>query len=128
MTSEEGERPDLWRMAVRALRCRCPKCGEGALFKGYVTPVAACAVCGEPFGHIRADDGPAWLTILIVGHVVVGAILAVEPYVDWPQWVSMTLWLALALVMTLVALRPSKALFIAILWRSGAPGSERSAL
>lgn len=96
------------------------------MFSGYVTPVAACAVCGEPLGHIRADDGPAWLTILVVGHIVVAAILAVEPYVDWPQWLSSVVWLGLALTLVLLVLRPAKALFIGILWRSGAPGSERA--
>jgi len=120
------ERPDMWRLALRALACRCPRCGQGKLFDGYVTPVAACAVCGEPLGHIRADDGPAWLTILIVGHIVVAAILAVEPYVDWPQWVSSVVWLGLALALVLIVLRPAKAFFIGILWRSGAPGSERA--
>ncbi len=87
-------------------------------------PVEACAVCAEPLGHIRADDGPAWLTILVVGHVLVGMILAVEPYVDWPQWLSSVVWLSLALIMVLAALRPAKALFIGLIWRSGAPGSE----
>lgn len=122
-----GNRPDVWQLARRALACRCPNCGRGRLFTGYVTPVSACAVCGEPLGHIRADDGPAWLTILIVGHIVVAAILAVEPYVDWPQWVSSVVWLGLALVLVLIVLRPAKALFIGILWRSGAPGSEGAA-
>ena len=119
-------RPGTWQIVQRALMCRCPMCGEGKLFSGYVTPVAACAVCHEPLGHIRADDGPAWLTILIVGHIVVGAILAVEPYVDWPQWLSSAVWLSLSLALVVIVLRPAKALFIALIWRSGAPGSERS--
>ncbi len=112
-------------MALRALRCRCPACGEGRLFAGYVTPVEACAVCHAKLGHIRADDGPAWLTILIVGHIVVGAILAVEPYADWPQWLSSAVWLSLSLLLVLIVLRPAKALFIALIWRSGAPDSGR---
>lgn len=123
--TDDPSRPGNWQIARRALMCRCPGCGAGKLFTGYVTPVAACAVCHEPLGHIRADDGPAWLTILIVGHIVVATILAVEPHVDWPQWLSTTVWLSLALVAVLVVLRPAKALFIGVIWRSGGPGSER---
>ena len=63
---------------IRGFLQRCPNCGKGHLFRAYLKQVDSCADCGEPFGHIRADDGPAWLTILITGHVVVGVALAVE--------------------------------------------------
>lgn len=119
-----ADKPTLGQLAWRALRRRCPACGEGRLLAGYTRQVEACAVCGERFGHIRADDGPAWLTILIVGHIVVSVILAVEPRVDWPQWLSMTVWIAVALAATLWALPRAKCFFIGAIWRSGAPGSE----
>jgi len=56
----------LWR----GWRRRCPKCGEGAMMKGYLKVADNCPVCREEFHHHRADDGPAWLTMLIVGHLM----------------------------------------------------------
>lgn len=117
-------KPGLGEIAWRALRCRCPACGQGKLLAGYVKPIEACTVCGERFGHIRADDGPAWLTILLVGHVVVSLILIFEPNVDWPQWLSTIVWLAVAIAATLWVLPRAKCFFIGAIWRSGAPGSE----
>ena len=64
---DEIERP--MRPSLRkGWRRRCPKCGEGALFNGYLSVKDACANCGQAFHHHRADDGPAYLTIVIVGH------------------------------------------------------------
>ena len=114
-------------VAWRGLTGRCPNCGKGRLFARYLKQVDRCAVCGEDYGHIRADDGPAWLTILVVGHIVVGAVLSVEPYVDWPQCLSTTLWAGLALTLTLLGLPRAKGLFIAFIWRHKMPGSEREA-
>jgi len=120
-----AERPAIGLIAARAVRCLCPNCGKAALFTGYVTQVPVCPRCGVGFGHIRADDGPAWLTILITGHLIVGLILSVEPYVDWPQWLSSLVWVTAAIALTLIILPRAKAFFIGLIWRSGAPGSER---
>ncbi len=117
-------KPTMGQLIWRALRCRCPACGEGRLLTGYARQVEACAVCGARFGHIRADDGPAWLTILIVGHIVVSLILTVEPNVDWPQWLSMSVWVAAAIGACLLVLPRAKCFFIGAIWRAGAPGSE----
>lgn len=121
----QTDKPDILKIAWRAAGCRCPSCGKAPLFSGYVTQVARCPSCGESFGHIRADDGPAWLTILIVGHIVVGLILAIEPYVEWPQGLSSAVWVSAAIALTLIVLPRAKAFFIGVIWRSGAPGSER---
>lgn len=55
---------------MRGWRRRCPCCGSGPLLRGYLTVRESCPVCGEALHHQRADDGPAYLTILIVGHVL----------------------------------------------------------
>lgn len=110
--------------AGRAMTGRCPACGQGALFKSYLKPVDHCAACGEAWGHIRADDAPPWLTILIVGHILVPLALPVEAMELWPRWVSMTLWPALALVMSLLILPRAKGVFIAVIWKTRALGSE----
>lgn len=125
MNDREASTDTHWTQMWRGALGRCPNCGKGRLFAGYLKQVDRCAVCGEAWGHIRADDGPAWLTILVVGHVIVGLLLSVEPYVDWPQWVSMTLWPILALAMTLLGLPRAKGVFIALIWRHKMPGSER---
>jgi uncharacterized protein (DUF983 family) len=59
----------------RGWRLRCPNCGAGPLLKGYLTVREACPVCGEDLHHQRADDGPAYLTILLVGHLMAPLIL-----------------------------------------------------
>ena len=57
----------LWRGILK----HCPQCGVGSLLTGYLKPESCCSHCGEDFRHISADDGPAWLTLLLVGHAVV---------------------------------------------------------
>jgi len=59
---------------ARGFARRCPKCGRGRLLKGYLKVVDHCAECGEDFRPQRADDGPAWLTMLIVGHLMAPAL------------------------------------------------------
>ena len=61
---------DTWLAARRGLGLRCPACGKGRLLAGYLRPASGCSECGEPTGDIRADDAPAWATILLVGHIV----------------------------------------------------------
>ena len=117
-------RPDTWTAVKRGARRRCPNCGEGKLFEGYLKQVEACAVCGERFGHIRADDGPAWLTIIGVGHLVVPLALEVELNTSWPMWIAMTLWPSLTLSLTLAGLPFAKGIFISAIWAMKAPGSE----
>jgi uncharacterized protein (DUF983 family) len=71
---DEGER-ELRPALLRGWRRRCPQCGQGPLMKSYLTVRASCPVCGEEFHHHRADDGPAYLTILLVGHLIVPPLL-----------------------------------------------------
>lgn len=118
-------RPDTWTAVKRGLRRCCPNCGEGKLFAGYLKQVEVCSRCGERFGHIRADDGPAWLTIIAVGHLVVPLALEVELNTHWPMWVAMTLWPSLALALTLAGLPFAKGIFVAAIWAMKAPGSEQ---
>ena len=66
MHDERPTKPAMWR----GLRRRCPNCGEGVMFQGYLKVVDTCSVCEEDLHHQRADDGPAYLTILIVAHFV----------------------------------------------------------
>ncbi len=74
--AETSER-DATRAMLRGWRLRCPRCGSGPLLRGYLKVRDACPVCGEDLHHHRADDGPAYLTILIVGHLMAPLMLLV---------------------------------------------------
>lgn len=78
MTSQlaltEDDRP-VKPALLRGWRCRCPACGSGPMLRGYLKVRDNCPVCGEALHHHRADDGPAYLTILIVGHIMAPTIL-----------------------------------------------------
>lgn len=71
---ETAERP-IKPALLRGWRRKCPNCGKGDVFQGYLKVRDNCAVCHEPLHHQRADDGPAYLTILIVGHLMAPAML-----------------------------------------------------
>jgi uncharacterized protein (DUF983 family) len=111
---------------LRGARAACPNCGHAPLFRAYLKQVDACAHCHEPFKHIRADDGPAWLTILIVGHIVVGLALALEIYAPQPVWLSILVFCGMALAMVLSLLPRAKGMFIGAIWAMKAPGSEQA--
>ena len=101
----------------RALLCKCPACGKGKLFERYLKQVASCAHCHEDLSMIRAEDGPAWLTIFIVPHLLMPFFFAFDSHLGLPEWGSMVLWAVLAFVLVLSLLPLSKAIFIAVLWR-----------
>ena len=107
---------NVWRAMWRGFRCRCPNCGTGPLFNGYLKSAPACSVCGEDFSHHRADDAPPYFTMVIVGHIVVPLMTAVFLATELSTMTHMMIWLPLTLVMTLAFLRPIKGALIALQW------------
>jgi uncharacterized protein (DUF983 family) len=99
---------------ARGLRGRCPACGEGRLFQGFLAVRPACEKCGQDFSFADAGDGPAVFVILIGGAIVVGAALATEIVYQPPYWLHAMLWLPLVLLVTLAPLRLIKGLLIAL--------------
>ncbi len=99
---------------ARGLRGRCPRCGEGKLFQGFLTLRPACERCGLDFGFADAGDGPAVFVILLGGALVVFAALITEVVYQPPYWVHAALWVPLILLVTLGPLRPIKGLMIAL--------------
>ncbi len=99
---------------VAGLLCRCPRCGKGPLFRGFLQLADRCAVCGLDYGFADSGDGPAVFIMLIVGFVVTGAALIVEVMYSPPYWVHAALWIPLAVGLSLVILRPFKAMLIAL--------------
>src|SRR5262245_17520890 len=98
----------------QGLRGRCPRCGEGHLFQGFLSLRPACERCGLDYSFADAGDGPAVFGILIGGFVVVFAALIIEIVYRPPYWVHAALWLPLILVVTLVPLRLIKGMLIAM--------------
>lgn len=95
-TSEDRPlRPAL----LRGWRRRCPSCGAGPMMRGYLKVRDSCPVCGEELHHHRADDGPAYLTILIVGHLLAPILLF-----TYTRWRPEPLVLAVGFTIGTVAL------------------------
>jgi uncharacterized protein (DUF983 family) len=112
--------------SLRGFFGRCPACGKGKMFRAFLKVNDSCPACGEELHHHRADDFPAYLVIVIVGHILVPIILAVETEIAPPIWLSMTLWPMLALVMSLALLQPVKGTVVALQWFLGMHGFEES--
>jgi len=126
---EKTERSDISnaRQAMaRGARGRCPHCGEGGLFRAFLKVSDRCTNCGEELHHHRADDFPAYLVIVIVGHIVVPLVLAVETQCAPPYWFSMTLWPSLTAVLSLALLQPVKGAVVGLQWAMGMHGFEAS--
>lgn len=102
--------------ALRGLRRRCPACGEGHAFAGYLKVAPHCPSCGVDLGSYRADDAPPYVTIFIVGHVIVPAMLLLEQNVHPAAWVHMALWLPLTLALTLGLLPAVKGALLGVQW------------
>ena len=110
------ERRDVAQAMGRGAICRCPACGKGHLYSKYLKVVHTCDVCGTDLHHQRADDAPPYFTMLIVGHVVVGGILAAEVAYHPPTWVHLAIWLPLLVIMSLVLLPIVKGALVGLQW------------
>jgi uncharacterized protein (DUF983 family) len=100
--------------ALTGLTCRCPRCGKGRLFQGFLNTQPRCEVCGLDYGFIDSGDGPAVFVIMLAGFIVVGAALVVEFKYAPPFWLHAVLWGPLILLTTLLPLRLMKGLMIAL--------------
>ena len=96
------------------LTCRCPRCGNGRLFQGFLDLRPRCEACGLDYAFADAGDGPAVFVIFIAGFIVVGSALITEVLYQPPFWVHALLWGPLILVTTLLPLRPIKGLMTAL--------------
>jgi len=108
----------------RGLARRCPACGKGAVLTGYLTRVPVCASCGEDFSQISADDGPAWATLIVVGHVLAPLMVFLGRDERIPVWTAIAVLAAAMLAGVWWCLPRAKGLFIALIWRTGATGED----
>jgi len=102
------------------LLCRCPRCGIGKLYDGFLTVAARCPHCGLNLAMADSGDGPAVFVILIVGFVAVGFALVLENLFEPPYWLHLVLEMPMILGGSLLLLRPFKALLIALQWSNKA--------
>lgn len=103
---------------IRAgIRGRCPRCGEGKLFNGFLSIAKRCNSCGLDYAFADSGDGPVAFVILIVGFVVVGLALWLETNYQPPLWLHLMIWIPLAVALSLVLVRWLKAILIALQYR-----------
>ena len=119
---------DVFQAMWRGFRGRCPACGEGRLFGSFLKVNKSCSECSEELHHHRADDFPAYLVIVIVGHIVVPLVLAVETHLAPSYWIHLALWLPLTLGLSLALLQPIKGAVVAVQWFLGMHGFEPAKL
>ena len=102
---------------------RCPRCGDGRLFAGFINVAPHCEICGLNYGFADSGDGPAVFVALFGGFIVLGAALWTEIAYQPPMWVHMVVFLPLTLIVCLGMLRPLKGVLIALQYRNKAePG------
>ena len=98
------------------LAAKCPRCGRGKLFDGYLTVAKSCRKCGLSFAFADSGDGAAWFVMLFVSVVGVGSILGVEIAYSPPLWVHLLLAVPILVVMPLILLRPVKGVLLCQQW------------
>ena len=116
MTHATDTAPTLWQALKRGLAGKCPACGEARLFGRFLKPVPHCASCGRDWTAYRADDFPAYLVVLVLGHLLIPIVVEVNLSYDVSLLTQMWLWPALALAGALAMLQPAKGFVLALLW------------
>ncbi len=104
---------------------RCPNCGKGPLYAGFLSLTPVCAVCAYPLAKADSGDGPAVFVILVVGFLIVFSVLFTEIAYHPPVWVHLVVWLPLGAALCLGLLRPMKGLMIAAQIRNKASQHRR---
>ncbi|HWX07314.1 MAG TPA: DUF983 domain-containing protein [Bradyrhizobium sp.] len=107
---------DVWTAMKRGFRGRCPRCGEGKLFRAFLKVDNKCPVCGLDFTPHRADDLPAYLVIIIVGHVMVPLALWIEINYSPPVVLQLAIYLPATLLASLLLLQPVKGAVVGLQW------------
>jgi uncharacterized protein (DUF983 family) len=119
MTDDSAHYPPVDPFRV-GLKGRCPRCGQGKLFDGVLALKPRCAACGLDFSAADSGDGPAVFVILIIGFIIIGLVLWLQVNYGPPIWVHGVLFGPLTIVLSLLALRWSKGIFVALQYRNDA--------
>src|SRR6202140_5524608 len=116
MESSPAEKRSVWTALKRGFRGRCPRCGEGKVFRAFLKVDDHCSVCAQDFTPHRADDLPAYLVIVIVGHVVVPTILWIETDFSPSVPLQLAIYLPFTLILSLLLLQPVKGAVVGVQW------------
>lgn len=117
--------PPFMTMLTRGATNRCPICGQGKVFAGFLRLAPECTNCHTKIGQLRADDAPPYFTIFIAGHVLVPPIFWIEKAYEPPMWVHMAVWLPLFAIVCTLMLRPIKGAVVGWMLRLGFTGEEQ---
>lgn len=107
---------DVWQAMARGLRCRCPNCGEGKIFRAFLKVADNCSECGQDFSGHRADDLPAYLVIVVVGHIIVPIALWIETNYAPSMLLQLAFYLPFTLIASLLLLQPVKGAVVGLQW------------
>jgi uncharacterized protein (DUF983 family) len=110
---------------LRGLRCTCPRCGSGRLFGRWLKPVDRCAACGMDWTPQRADDFPAYIAIIVTGHLLAPLMIALAKDFDLSPLGLAAVLFPTAIALMLGLLQPAKGLVIALQWWHGMHGFVR---
>ncbi len=121
------EKRDVWTAMKRGFLCRCPRCGQGKLFRAFLKVDDHCSACGLDYTPHRADDLPAYLVIIIVGHIVVPVVLWVETNYSPAIWLQMSIYLPFTFISSLLLLQPVKGAVVGFQWALRMHGFDENA-
>jgi uncharacterized protein (DUF983 family) len=122
MAEEDRRYPPISAVST-GLVGRCPRCGDGRMFSGFLNVASACETCGLDYGFADSGDGPAVFVTLIAGFLVLGVALAVDIAYEPPLWVYLAIFAPITILVCIGLLRPLKGLLIASQYKNkAAPG------
>ena len=104
------------RAIWNGLKCRCPNCGKGKLFRSYLKVVGTCAHCGEELKWHKADDMPPYISIVIVGHIIIGLMMELEAVAPQQPFIYLVTMVPLALFLPLIMLPSIKGAVVGLQW------------
>jgi uncharacterized protein (DUF983 family) len=106
----------VWQAVWNGIKCRCPNCGKGKLFRAYLKVADTCSNCGEELKWHKADDMPPYIAIIIVGHVIIGLMMELESVAPQAPWVYLATMVPLALILPLSMLPSIKGGVVGLQW------------
>lgn len=101
---------------LKGARSKCPSCGKGSLFRRYLKVADTCNHCSEELHHQRADDAPPYLTIFLVGHILLPLVLWVEMTMHPALWIHAVMWIPLTVALSMLCLSPIKGAVVGLQW------------